>query len=56
MELSGTEDVRFAESPGKSRVVIVAGESGSGKTPFTKYGLKRLAAKESVRKSTAVIY
>ena len=56
VELSGTEDMGFAESPGKSRVVIVAGESGSGKTTFSQYGIKRLAAEESVRNSTAVIY
>ena len=55
VDLSETKRVRFAKSPGKSRVIIVAGESGSGKTTFAQYGLKRLAAGGNLT-CTAVIY
>ena len=53
----GTEGLGFENSPINTQVVVVAGESGSGKTSFSRYGVKRLVARtEEERDRTGVIY
>ena len=56
VELSGSDVLEFESSPEESKVVIVTGEGGSGKTTFGQYGVKRLIAKAQDRSRTAVIY
>ena len=56
VDLSGTEDLSFDGSPDKSRAVVVAGESGSGKTTFGRYGVKQLITSELDSPRTGVIY
>ena len=58
VELSGMEGgLDFENSPKKSVALVVAGESGSGKSTFCPYGVKRLVAEtEQARDRTGVIY
>ena len=56
VDLSGTEGLSFDGSPEKSWAVVVAGESGSGKTTFGRYGVKQLIASEQDGPRTGVIY
>ena len=49
--------LNFDLSPNKSQAIVVAGESGSGKTTFSRYGVRRLLQKEEhERDRTGVIY